>query len=248
MTPQQTTPATMVAPGQWRLFSGPEAEVSTAGFHACRERAAHLEDPAHQPRLQAAAALVVVAATMAADRDPAVTGREATVSDLGCGDGGLLSLLVTPPAVRDTAGAATGRAWMEPIGDAWGYDFVPANQEGWAERDVPATQADVFGKDADQIRVGDIAVVTEVLEHLTAPHAAAAWIATRGARWLVASSPLDEHPGNTDPVHAWAFTPTGYARMLTGAGWRLIHHAPVGRYQLVLATTLPPGPGAVAGG
>jgi hypothetical protein len=239
-------PAALVAPGQWRLFSGPEAAVSTAGFHACRERAAHLEDPAHRPRLQAAAALVVVAATMAADRDPAVTsreGKEAAVSDLGCGDGGLLSLLATTPGP-----GSAGRAWMPPIGDAWGYDFAPANQAGWAERGVPAELADVFGADADWVRVGDIAVVTEVLEHLTDPHAAAAWIAERGARWLVASSPLDEHPGNADPVHAWAFTPGGYAALLTGAGWRLIHHAPVGRYQLVLATTLPPDPGPGAGG
>src|SRR6185436_14252089 len=128
---------------EWRLFDGDTAYVSTAEFHAHRDRAAHLEDPLHRPRLERAAEFVRDAISMGAQ----------TASDLGCGDGGLLSVI-------------------QGDLEAWGYDFCPANTAGWAERGVSAEFADVFGEDQDRVKFGDLTVVTEVLEHLADPHGA----------------------------------------------------------------------------
>jgi Methionine biosynthesis protein MetW len=118
---------------EWKLFDGDVPHVSTREFHADRPRAPHLEQPQHRPRLERAAEYVLSAADL--------IGPEATVSDLGCGDGGLLSLI-------------------KPIA-SWGYDFAPANAAGWTERGVTATQLDVFGADRDQVEFGDVTCVTE---------------------------------------------------------------------------------------
>lgn len=203
-----------------RLFpAGAVPEVSTPEFHAHRDRAPHLEQPGHRPRLLRAAQLVMDAA----DRYAPGGGRwhestpwPVTVSDLGCGDGGLLSLV------------------RRMVARAWGYDFQPSNAAGWAERGVTAAALDVFGADRDKVRLGDVTVMTEVLEHLADPHGAARWVAGR-SRFLVASSPWDETPQAHDECHAWAWDLDGYSRMLAAAGWSVLRHEPVGRFQVVLA-------------
>lgn len=189
---------------QWKLFEGDVADVSTFEFHEHRERAPHLEQAGHRDRLVHAAGLILVAIRLGA----------ASVSDLGCGDGGLLSLL--PKELP-----------------AWGYDFGPANAAGWVERGVTAEPLDVFGKDADRVRFGDVTCVTEVLEHLTDPHAAVRWIAAH-SRFIVASSPWDERPWAHDECHAWAFDQDGYRQLITDGGYRILQHNTVGRFQVVL--------------
>lgn len=190
----------------WKLFQGTTAPVSTAEFHAGRSRARHLEDPVHRPRLERAAEFVRAAAAELAGP---------SVSDLGCGDGGLLSLI------------------QDDI-EAWGYDFCPANAAGWAERGVKAEQLDVFGADADGVRFGSITVVTEVLEHLSAPAGALAWI-RQHSRFLVASSPWVENAKQHDECHAWAFDPAGYRLLIETAGFRVLRHELDGYFQVVLA-------------
>ena len=189
---------------EWKLFAGDVAEVSTAAFHEHRERAPHLEQPIHRERLMTAAQFVFVAANLGAR----------TVSDLGCGDGGLLSLIHNQVK-------------------AWGYDFAPANIRGWVEREVEASFLDVFGADRDQVQFGDVTVVTEVLEHLTDPRGAVQWIG-RNSRFIVASSPWDENDQSHDPCHAWAFDRPGYAALIEQGGYRLLQHVNVGRFQVVL--------------
>jgi hypothetical protein len=188
---------------EWKFFDGDVAHVSTAEFHRDRERAPHLEQNLHQPRLAAAAALVL----------KSVERGSTSVSDLGCGDGGLLSLL----------GGSV---------EAWGYDFAPANAAGWPERGVSAELLDVFhGRTG--VRFGTTTVVTEVLEHLTDPHGAVRWIAEH-SRYIVASSPHDEHPGYVDPCHAWAFDHAGYRALLEQGGFNVVEHLTVRRFQVVL--------------
>jgi hypothetical protein len=184
--------------------------VSTFGYHEDRERAPHLEQEWHRPRLERAAQLVQEASLR--------SGKPLTVSDLGCGDGGLLSLLDGQPGIFD----------------AWGYDFAPANAAGWPERGVKALALDVFGADRDKVRLGGVSVLTEVLEHVADPHGTAAWVATK-SRWLVCSSPWNESTADHDPSHAWAWDLEGYAAMLTGAGWTVVVHDSVGLFQVVLA-------------
>ena len=193
---------------EWRLFDGPVPYVSTAAFHLERERAAHLEQEDHRPRLLLAAEFVTAAA--------AELSGPVTFSDLGCGDGGLLSLV------------------QDRFAEARGYDFQPSNAAGWAERRVTGVQADVFGADQSRVRVGDVAAATEVLEHLADPRAALRWIRQRAAR-LVCSSPRNETGASHDAVHAWAWDTAGYAALLAGCGWHVTRHETAGRFQVVLA-------------
>lgn len=190
--------------GEWKLFDGDIADVSTAAFHEHRDRAPHLEQAGHRDRLLQAAAFALTAGNLGAR----------TVSDLGCGDGGLLSLL-------------KGKM------DAWGYDFQPSNAAGWDERGVTAEQLDVFGADRDKTSLGDVTVTTEVLEHLTDPHEAVRWIGEH-SRFIVASSPWDERPGHSDECHAWAWDRSGYAALIQQGGYRIIHHVNVTRFQVIL--------------
>lgn len=183
---------------EWRLFDG-ESQVSTFAFHEHRERAPHLEQEWHRARLLRAAELV--------------RGLEpASVVDLGCGDGGLLSLL-------------DGIA-------AWGYDFQPSNQEAWEERRVRADLVDVFAPDA-RVDWGQVAVMTEVLEHLADPHGALARIAGR-VKYVVASSPWNETGDAHCAEHAWAWDEDGY-RALFEAHFDVVHHERVDWSQLVVA-------------
>lgn len=193
---------------EYRFFEGDVPHVSTPEFHADRERAPHLEQPAHRPRLEAAVGLVEYVADLVGP---------VTVSDLGCGDGGLLSLVQKLPGVSQ----------------AWGYDFQPSNADGWAERGVNATQADVFGSDRHRVRLGDVAVTTEVLEHIATPHEVVRWIGERSS-WLVASSPWMEGPGGHDECHAWAWDPAGYRALIIQGGFEVVKHGTVGAFQLIL--------------
>lgn len=191
-----------------KLFEGAVPYVSTFAFHEDRERAPHLEQAWHRPRLLRALDFTRQALEQ--------VGQDATVSDLGCGDGGLLSLL------KDVT--------------SWGYDFAPANVAGWADRGVTATALDVFGDDWDDVRLGHVAVMTEVLEHLADPHGVLARLHRPGGpRYLVCSSPWNENQNSHCAEHAWAWDLDGYAKLIQDAGWTIDRHEPVGLFQVVLA-------------
>lgn len=200
---------------EWRLTDEPVPHVSTFDYHKDRERAPHLEQEWHRPRLERAAEFVRYAAALH-PRD----GRMATVSDFGCGDGGLLSLIKDCPDVLA----------------CWGYDFQPTNSIGWAERGVNAQSLDVFGADWHRAQPGSIVVMTEVLEHIAEPHSVLARLSMNQAtRYLVCSSPRNEHPGNHSDCHAWAWDQDGYRAMIEGAGWKILEHEPVGLFQVIVA-------------
>ncbi|MFI6274308.1 methyltransferase domain-containing protein [Streptomyces sp. NPDC050988] len=204
---------------EWKLFDGDVPHVSTPEFHQHRERAPHVDQPHHRPRLEGARDLVVQAAdelAVQASLSEQSASAVADVSDLGCGDGGLLQLLAEHPHI-----------------DAWGYDFQPSNAAGWAERGVTAAAYDVFGADRDKVRIGEIAVVTEVLEHLADPHGAVRWIGAH-ALWIVASSPWQERPGRHDECHAWAWDLAGYQALIRQGGFDVEAHGRVGPFQLIL--------------
>lgn len=135
-----------------------------------------------------------------------------TVVDLGSGDGGLLSLL--GPRLK-----------------GWGYDLAPAAVEAAKRRGVDVRAGDVL---ADPIEWGQIAVGTEMLEHLVDPHAMVATIRAN-CRAMVASSPFTERPGAAYEFHTFCWDFDGYAAMFRAAGWRIARHEPVGPFQVLLA-------------
>jgi len=135
-----------------------------------------------------------------------------TVVDLGAGDGGLLSLL---------GPGLTG----------WGYDLQPTNVAAARLRDVDVKLADIL---TDPITWGEIVVATELLEHLRDPHGLVARAARHG-RALVCSSPCGETPEVHYEHHVWAWDVPGFAAMVTGGGWGIVHHGTVGATQIVLA-------------
>ena len=198
---------------EYRFYPDGIPPVSTFEFHEHRERAAHLEQPVHRPRLLKAAEFVGEAVTRLRSGLP----KSVTVSDLGCGDGGLLSIVQGLPRVS-----------------AWGYDFAPANVAGWAERGVSAEAVDVFNGDRGRVDLGDVTVMTEVLEHLADPHEAVRWVAG-GSRFLVASSPWGETPDYHDECHSWAWDLDGYRALVEQGGFRVLRQEKVSWFQVVLA-------------
>lgn len=203
---------------EYRLYpEGSTPTVSTAEFHRDRERAPHLEQPVHRPRLDKAAEFVRLAAAQHQGRCsvPEMCGPF-PVSDLGCGDGGLLQLLAPDEGIQ-----------------AWGYDFQPSNKAGWAERGVTARSLDVFGTDQARVRFGHATVTTEVLEHLARPHEAVQWIG-QNSSWIIASSPWTETAESHDACHAWAWDMGGYRALIQQGGFEVLRHEILGQFQVIL--------------
>ncbi|MFE3202225.1 class I SAM-dependent methyltransferase [Embleya sp. NPDC059237] len=190
-----------------RLFpEGTIPEYTRPDWYADRDRAPHLEQPAHRDRLWLAARSVVASA---------IELRLDTAVDLGAGDGGLLSLL---------------RDYTQPHA-TWGYDLQPSNVTAARdERGVDVRQADVL---TDDIEWADIAVATEMLEHLVDPHAFVRRIAER-SRVLVASSPHDETPDHHYEYHCWTWDHDGYRALLEQAGYGIRAHHTVGPFQIIV--------------
>lgn len=187
-----------------RLFDvGTVPEWTQPEWHALRERAPHVDEPIHLPRLQMAAHLAHL-----------VYEDGMTVVDLGAGDGGLLSLLT-----------------LVPVDRKWGYDLTEDNIEGAHHRGQNVILCDCVEGD---IEWGDIAVATEILEHLVDPHSFVRKIADH-SRFLIASSPWTETKDDHYEFHTWAWDVEGYARLLESNGWSILSHVSVSWFQVVLA-------------
>lgn len=180
----------------------------TPEWYSTRARAPHLEEAGHVWRLHAAADLVFHAIEKFDVK---------TVSDLGAGDGGLLSLI---DLVKVETSAQV---------DAWGYDLQPTNIAGAAERGVNVTLGNFL---TDEIEYGDLSVVTEVLEHLEDPHG---FLRNLPSDLLVASSPSTETAEHHYEFHVWAWDYSGFESLLTEGGYTTIKHLDETGCQVVLA-------------
>jgi hypothetical protein len=144
-------------------------------------------------------------------RDAARRGGYTTVVDLGAGDGGLLTLL--PDAI------------------AWGYDLQPTNIAGAEQRGVNVELGNVL---EDSIEWGDIAVATEMIEHLVDPHGFVRMVRDN-AKICVASSPWTETDESHYAFHLWAWDIFGYHELFTDAGWYVFAHEKAGMFQVLMA-------------
>lgn len=166
----------------------------------------------HAPHLEQPTHRARILAAASAVVEAAQMLGVSTAVDLGAGDGGLLSLL--GPGI-------TG----------WGYDLQPTNVIAARDRNVNVGLVDIV---AEPIVWGEIVIATELLEHLRDPHGLVARAAYHG-RALVCSSPCEETPEAHYEHHVWAWDQPGFAKMITGGGWRIVHHNTVGATQIVLA-------------
>lgn len=188
---------------EWRLFTtGTVPEFTTPGWYRGRPRGPHLEQPGHRERLHLTADFVLAQVVL--------RGVE-SVSDLGCGDGGLLSLIQ-----HDV--------------NCWGYDISPAAIAGANERGVRASLLDVM----EAPDFGELSVVTEVLEHLVDPHAYVRRLA-RHSQFVVASSPYTENDRDHYEFHTWAWDYDGYEKLFRDAGFSIMRHETVQSFQVLAA-------------
>lgn len=187
---------------EWRLF--PEGTVPE---YTTAEWYLTREHAPHLEQDEHRARLIRSSALVA---QAAFSWRLKTLVDLGAGDGGLLSLL--GPAVT-----------------AWGYDLAPANLDAAKVRGVDVRPGDVV---AGPVEWGEIAVATEMLEHLVDPHAFVRGIRSKA---LVCSSPWQERPGHAYEFHAWAWDFDGYRALVEQGGYEVVRHEAVAAFQVILA-------------
>lgn len=192
---------------EWQLFEpGTVPEYTRPSWYSTRDRAPHLDQDFHQPRLHKAAAFVGHAAAHY---------RLRTIVDLGAGDGGLLSLLKTSTL---------------PL-KFWGYDLQDSNTAAASvERGVDVFYGDVV---TDHVEWGQITVATELLEHLADPHGFVRRIAEH-SRVLVASSPAWETGDSHYEFHCWAWDYDGYRALLEQAGYQVVRHEDASGFQVAL--------------
>lgn len=190
--------------GEWRLFEAGTVPECTTADWYAGRDNAAHLEDAHHRPRLLASSRMVAQA--------AFSYGLTTVVDVGAGDGGLLSLL--GPRLR-----------------GWGYDLAPAAVAAARRRGVDVRLADVL---SGPVEWGQIAVATEMLEHLVDPHGLVATI--RGnCTAVVASSPFMERPGCHYEFHTWAWDMAGYAAMFRACGWRVVRHDPVGPFQVLMA-------------
>lgn len=202
---------------EWQLFEpGTVPEYTTTAWYEDRDSAPHIDQPEHRGRLTLACDLI---------EDAVLHHGARSVVDLGCGDGGLLALIEERLSSETEMGSAL------PM---WGYDLAPANVDVAREhRTVDVRYVNVV-TDPAAVEWGDLAVATEMLEHLLDPHAFVRTIARR-SRFLVASSPYVETDRSHYAYHTWAWDEAGYDALLEQAGFEVLRRETWSIFQVVLA-------------
>lgn len=137
-----------------------------------------------------------------------------SICDFGCGNGGL---------IREIR--------KEMPNTIWGYDLQPSNVEDAKEKNTPVFYSDFINEDCNY---PDIAICTEVLEHLVDPDAFLQKLKLNGVRVIIASSPDYETADFHAPFHLWVFTENSYKEMFEQNGWIVdVHHKD--HFQFVVA-------------
>jgi trans-aconitate methyltransferase len=170
-----------------------------------RDAAHHLEEAHQRNRILTAANTI---------SDMFKAGVIASVSDMGCGDGGLIQHTKS----------------LVPEIDMYGYDACPSNVT-YAQnvRGVDVKLVDF--SDESKIEYGDLSVYTEVLEHLEDPHGV---VRNCPSKWILASSPWEETDQWHYEFHLWAWDGDGFAALIEQGGYTVKAHVIVDSAQIIL--------------
>jgi SAM-dependent methyltransferase len=179
----------------YRFFKEPK--FHDAEFYKDREPADHLKEPAHYIRLMRTLSDI----EWVLDIDKRIT----SVSDLGCGTGGLLSELKK----------------RRPNVEAWGFDLSPKAVE-FAKREY-GVDAELGDFTQDSVELGDVTVLTETLEHLVDPVGLLEKI-KRQSKWVIASVPAAEDDKKHYEYHLWAWEPEAFRYLFESVGYSVVLH------------------------
>lgn len=187
---------------EFRLFTKPHSADEM--FYHDRPASDHINEPAHRDRL--IHTVEVVEKLILDTRLAPESWPNLSVADWGCGNGGFLNELSSRvPGVR-----------------MWGYDLSPrALEDAKARYGVNAEFKDIT---KDDVEVGHVTVLTELLEHMVDPHGLLHRLKRLGADWVVASCPAYEDPIKHYEHHLWCWLAGGFGLMFERCGYRVIRH------------------------
>lgn len=180
-----------------RLFDPADPpDFFTDSWYDTRDHAPHLEQPVHATRMKDVAGVVI----SQVNEHPILIE---SVVDLGAGDGGMLSLVSARVSVP-----------------CWGYDLQRTNVEYAGVRGQDVRLGNFMG---GSVEWGDLAIITECLEHLPDPHRTVRRIAQH-SKVIVASSPVYETQDSHDACHAWVWNMDGYEALIEQGGYQVVDH------------------------
>lgn len=180
---------------RYKTFDKPHSH--DAEWYKDREVADHINEKGHRPRLMQVLDFLLQILEQYPDL---------SICDFGCGNAGL---------IREIESKVSNKIW--------GYDLCPANVEDAAAKG----NKNVFYKDfviEDDVTYPDIAICTEVLEHLVDPDTFIKKLLNNGVKFIIASSPDYETPSYHAPFHLWVFNGDSYKEMFVDAGWNVVLH------------------------
>lgn len=181
---------------RYKTFDTPHSH--DAEWYKDREVADHINQSGHRPRLMQVQDFLL----QILKQNP-----DLTICDFGCGNAGL---------IREIQSKVSNKIW--------GYDLCPSNVKDAYEK---GNTDNVFYKDfviEPDIQYPDIAICTEVLEHLVDPDTFIKKLLNNGVKFIIASSPDYETPDYHAPFHLWVFNGDSYKEMFTDAGWNVVLH------------------------
>jgi 2-polyprenyl-3-methyl-5-hydroxy-6-metoxy-1,4-benzoquinol methylase len=193
---------------RYKAFTIPHSHDSE--FYQDLELADHINQEGHRPRLLQVLDYIVSLSS---------EDSNLTICDFGCGNGGL---------IREIESKLPNKIW--------GYDLLPANVK---DAHSKGNKNNIFYKDfitdKTNIKYPDIAICTEILEHLVNPDEFLTKLLNNNVQCVVASSPDYETPNYHAPFHLWVFNGDSYKEMFEQVGWKVIlHHKDFFQYIVAL--------------
>ena len=132
-----------------------------------------------------------------------IVGGYTSVTDLGCGDGELLTMM--PP---------------ENVAKSWGYELGKSDVQYGIRRGLDVRQANIVTGSC-RLEYGEIVVISEVLEHLADPRSLLKSLPD--LRLVIASSPSLETAEWHNESHAWAWDLDGYRDLFKDCGYNVLY-------------------------